>query len=192
MIMGAIFIAGILIIVVASRTDFFKGSLQNIPETNIHGSAESKVGTLVVDYVKVPDKNEIKIGAKEESLGKYLFKVQNEPITIEAITFEMEGNIKKENFANLKLKIAGKNVENVEFLWTNENSLLVDLSAENVELKENTDVELTGDISAGEAGQMFAFHFVDIDASGKTSSQKIGSVGVDGSVTPMPQIHILK
>lgn len=190
--MGAIFVAGILIIVVASRTDFFKGSLQNVPETNIHKSAESKVGTLVVDYIKVPDKNEIQIGAKEELLGKNLFKVQNESIIVEALTFEMEGNIKKENFANLKLKIAEKNVENAEFLWIDENSLLVDMSADNVEIKDNTEVELTGDISAGEKGQMFAFHFVDIDASGKITGGKIESIGVDGSVAPMPQIHILK
>jgi len=189
---GAIFVAAILILVVASKGDYFKGSLQNVPETNTHTSADTNTGTLVVEYVKIPDKNEIQIGAKEESLGKYLFKVKNEPLAVTALTFEMEGNVVKENFVNLKLRIGDRNIENPEFLWTDGNSLLVDLSAENIELKDDTEVFLIGDISTGEVGQMFAFHFVDIDSKGTSSGMKIGSVGVNGSVTPMPQIHILK
>lgn len=189
---GVIFIAAILIMLVASKSDFFKGSLQNVPETNTHTSADTQAGTLVVEYIKIPEKNDIQIGAKDESLGKYLFKVQNEPINIEALTFEMEGNIVKEKLLNLKLKIGEKIIENADFLWVDANSLLVDFSAENKEIKENTEIELLGDVSAGEAGQMFAFHFVELDATGKDSGKKIESVGVNGSATPMPQIHILK
>jgi len=192
MAIGAIFVAAILIMLVVSKGDYFKGSVQNIPEQNTHTSADVKTGDLIVEYIKIPDKNEIQIGAKAESLGKYLFKVQNEPVLVGALTFEMEGNIVKENLLNLKLRIGDKNLDKSEFLWSDENCLLVDLSAEIVEIKENTEIDLIGDISAGEAGQMFAFHFVDIEATGKDSNKKVESVGVNGSATPMPQIHILK
>lgn len=189
---GTIFVAVVLILLVASNAGFFQGSLQNISGKNSHPASDAKTGTLIVEYIKIPDKNEIKIGAKEESLGKYSFKVQNEPVSVDALTFEMEGNISKDNFDNIKLIIGEKTAENAEFLWESENSLLVDLSAENIEIQDEISVELTADINGGDQDQMFAFHFVEIVAKGKSTGKKIESVGVNGSATPMPQIHVLK
>ncbi|MBN1495116.1 hypothetical protein JW911_05305 [Candidatus Peregrinibacteria bacterium] len=118
--------------------------------------------------------------------------VLKEPVTVQAITFEMEGNISKDILENIKLKINGEDIENAEYLWVDEKSLLVDMSAKNYELKDDVLIDITGDIKGGEKGQMFAFHFVGINAVGKESGLKIESVGVNGSKTPMPQIHSLK
>ena len=191
--MGAIFIAAILLILTASGTDFFKGSIKNIPNQTEVENTPNEPGSVIVEYVKIPEKNEISIGSKQESLGKYLFKIagkiKDQTILIEALTFEMEGDFVKENFENITIKIGDKTVENVEFNWGGNASLLCVFEDE-IELKGDVDIELLGDIKTGTAGQMFAFHFVGLDAV--SSGIKVESIGVNGSATPMPQIHILK
>jgi len=196
MVIGAIFVAAILVVLVGSNTEFLKGSLQNLASLNgynTQNTVQTNAGSLVVEYIKIPDKNEIQIGSLNESLGEYKFKVQEEPIIIEGITFEMEGNVTKDIFNNIKLLIAGNEIENANYTWLDENSLSlkVDMSAKNYELQGDTILDLKGDINGGESGQMFAFHFIGIDAKGKTSNAKIENVGVNGSATPMPQIHSL-
>ncbi len=191
MVIGAIFVAAILIVLVASNTDFLKGSLQSLNGNNAQNTEQTDAGSLVVEYIKIPDKNEIIIGSLNESLGEYKFKVQNEAIVVEALTFEMEGDFLKDYFANIKLQIAGNDIENANYFWPDEKTLKVDMSGKNYDLEGETIIDLKGDIVDGTAAQMFAFHFTAIEAKGKTTNQKIENVGVNGSATPMPQIHTL-
>jgi len=88
----------------------------------------------------------------------------------------------------MHLFIDGETVENVEFVWKGESSLIVNFLKDSVEIDGESKIELQATIKDEKIEGSTKVHFINLNAEGQKTGQNITNVGVLGGPDPIPQI----
>lgn len=181
-------VAIIGVTVVQPNMDFFRGSSVNVPSAKDAEKLviEGKDPSFVVKYLKSGKESEVRVG-ENVNLGSYGLIVGYGKIEITSLSFVLTG-VEQSNFDNFSLKLDDAKVEDAEFEWLADGSLLVKLVKNplTVEPNSKTDfvvLDLDADVVESGEGHTAEFHFV-----GATFSKNITNIGIiNGGADPIPQ-----
>jgi hypothetical protein len=100
---------------------------------------------------------------------------------------EVDGDVNKENFNNLELFIDKDKIEQVEFLWKGESSLIIDFAENPVQIDGLSRIEVQAELQKINQNETFKVHFININSEGLETGRNISNIGVLGGPEPTPK-----
>lgn len=178
LIVGVLAVIGVVFY--APKATFFKGALLLRPSAQIEKPVESKSpGALLIDYVT--KNSETELSGKLITLTSFVLEAQNEEMEINSFLFEFEGAKEEYSIKDVKLLIDGHEIESSNYIWISHSRLLVEVSPEEVKIKERLPVMLQGVLENVESGQKITILLSDVSATGLSLNKPITNIGVKGA-----------
>lgn len=184
----AIVLATAVVVLFLPRTEFFKGALipAGIPQETVDLDTVAELlepASIVIHYTSNEDDIEVEI----EDAGVLLFSaeivVENEPVQVTGVRFELEGDASINNF---EFRIDGESVSDVNFMFLDSGALLADLSSNPQTIDNLATMELFGDIVDAEAESVLRIHVTNVVARGAVTGSGITNVGINSEIYPYP------
>lgn len=170
----------------APRTEFFKGALLLRPSATIDTidtSPSPKVqmpGALLIDYVK--KNKDVVVNGELITLTSFVLEAEYEAMSISSFLFEFEGALEPRTIIEPKLLVDGHELSSSNYIWISPTRLLVEVSAEEVVLKDRLPVILQGVVNIAQPGQTITVFVSDISAVGQALNKAITNIGVKGEI----------
>lgn len=175
----------IALVLYAPKADFYKGALISRPQTGIIGQIEAPKndqmqGALLIDYIT--KKNDISLDGKLATLTSFVLEAKYEEMGISSFLFEFEGNMKDDSIQDVKLLVDGHEIDSNNYIWISPNRLLIEVSSDEVVIKDRLPITLQGVLNNVESGQKITVLVSDISAIGLTLNKQITNIGVKGEI----------
>lgn len=186
-ILNIILIIGVLltvaVVLYAPRTDFFKGALLLRPQTgNIAQIEEPEEiqdpGALLIDYVT--KNSDVTVNGKLITLTSFVLEAEDEEMGISSFLFEFEGDLKDYSITDAKLLVDGHEIESSNYVWISPQRLLVEVSSEEVIVKDRLPIMLQGILGNVDSEETIHVFVSDVSAIGFSSDKHITNIGTKG------------
>ncbi len=181
-ILIVIVLLGLAFIFVQPNLSNLQGSSFNVQRPSA-SQEEAFTGAVTIEY----NYDDFKINDQKYIIGSFNVMNDYEPILVYGLNLELEGEIDKENLNNLELLIDKEKIEDVEFSWKGESSLIVDFAENPIEINGLSRIEIQAQLQEVNQNESLKVHFININSEGLKTGRNISNIGVLGGPEPTPK-----